>query len=78
MKGTIKLSELTPGEVGTIVRVEGEDIFRRRLLDMGFTKGVTVTVLDVAPLGDPMKLEIREYEISIRKKQAEKIIVSEG
>lgn len=78
IKGTIKLSELALGEVGVVIKVEGDDIFRRRLLDMGFTKGVLVKVVDVAPLGDPIKLELRGYELSIRRKQAEKILVSEG
>lgn len=72
------LSELKIGEKAEIVSVGGEKVFRRRLLDMGFTKGVNVTVIDVAPLGDPIKLSIRGYDLSIRKEQAEKIIVSEG
>ena len=72
------LSELKIGDQAKVVSVGGEKVFRRRLLDMGFTKGVNVQVIDVAPLGDPMKLSIRGYELSIRKKQAEKILVSEG
>ena len=70
-----KLSELKPGEVGFIENIAEEEDFRRHLIDMGMTPGTQVEVVRFAPLGDPMQIHIRGYELGIRKSEAEKIIV---
>ena len=56
-----------------VVKINGEGAFRRRIMDMGITKGVTVYVRKVAPLGDPIEVNVRGYELSIRKADAEMI-----
>ena len=56
-----------------VVKINGEGAFRRRIMDMGITKGVTVYVRKVAPLGDPVEVNVRGYELSIRKADAEMI-----
>lgn len=61
------------GEVATVARLHGEGPVKRRIMDMGITKGTTVKVQKVAPLGDPMELTVRGYELSIRKADAEMI-----
>lgn len=70
-----KLKELKPGEKGTIIKVIGEGAIKRRMMDMGVTKGVEVLVRKVAPLGDPIEVNIRGYELTFRKTEAENIIV---
>lgn len=69
------LNNLKPGEKGTIVNVTGEGITKRRLMDMGVTKGMEILVRKVAPLGDPIEVNIRGYELTFRKSEAEQIIV---
>lgn len=64
------LKEAKVGDTVTVARVHGEGPVRRRIMDMGLTKGVQVLVRKVAPLGDPMELNIRGYELSIRKADA--------
>ncbi len=61
------------GQTVTVAKVHGEGPVRRRIMDMGLTKGVQVLVRKVAPLGDPMELNIRGYELSIRKADAEMV-----
>ncbi len=61
------------GQAVTVVKVHGEGAVRRRIMDMGITKGVEVYVRKVAPLGDPLELTVRGYELSIRKADAEMI-----
>ena len=63
------------GETVTVKRLNGEGAVKRRLMDMGLTKGVDVTVRKVAPLGDPIEVTVRGYELSLRKADAEKIDV---
>ena len=58
-----------------VVKINGEGAFRRRIMDMGITKGVEVHVRKVAPLGDPIEVTVRGYELSIRKADAEMIEV---
>lgn len=65
-----KLSKLKIGEGGTITFVEGEGKLRRRLLDMGVTPGANVLVRKKAPLGDPIQITIRGYELTLRKSEA--------
>ena len=58
-----------------VVKINGEGAFRRRIMDMGITKGVEVYVRKVAPLGDPMEVTVRGYELSLRKADTEMIEV---
>ena len=63
------------GQTVTVVKLWGEGAVRRRIMDMGITKGVEVYVRKMAPLGDPMELNVRGYELSLRKADAEMIEV---
>ena len=65
-----KLSEFKIGERGIIVKVEGEGKVRRRLFDMGVTPGAAVLMRKTAPLGDPLEINIRSYELTLRKVEA--------
>ena len=68
---TLKQAKI--GDTVTVVRLHGEGAVKRRIMDMGITKGVTVYVRKVAPLGDPVEVTVRGYELSIRKADAEMI-----
>ncbi len=70
------LDQLKVGESATVARLHGEGAVKRRIMDMGLTKGTAVTVRKVAPLGDPIELTIRGYELSIRKDEAAKVEVA--
>ncbi len=72
---TTNLREVSVGQTCTVKKLHGEGAVRRRIMDMGLTKGVEVFVRKVAPLGDPMELTIRGYELSIRKADAEMVEV---
>ena len=67
------LKQAKVGETVTVVKLHGEGAVKRRIMDMGITKGVTVYVRKVAPLGDPVEITVRGYELSIRKADAEMI-----
>ena len=67
------VKDLKIGESGVVVKLYCEGAIRRRIMDMGITKGVKITVRKVAPLGDPLELNLRGYELSIRKADAEMI-----
>lgn len=69
------LAELKPGETGRIVRVGSVGSIRRRIVDMGATSGTNVTVVKVAPLGDPIEVKIKGYSLTLRKEEAEAITV---
>lgn len=69
------LNEVQVGETAVITKLLGEGAVKRRIMDMGLTKGTEILVRKVAPLGDPMELSVRGYELSIRKADAEKIEV---
>ena len=69
------LGGIKVGSSATIVKIHGEGALRRRIMDMGITKGITVHVRKVAPFGDPIELTVRGYELSIRKEDADKIEV---
>lgn len=71
----MNLKEVKIGETVTVVKLIGEGAIKRRIMDMGITKGVEVTVRKVAPLGDPIQVSVRGYELSIRKADAENIEV---
>ena len=64
------LKDLAIGRTATVVRLHGEGPVRRRTMDMGLTKGTQVYLRKVAPLGDPLELTVRNYELSIRKADA--------
>ena len=68
-----QLSQASIGETVTVSKIDGEKGLKRRIMDMGITKGVEVYIRKVAPLGDPMEVKGRGYELSIRKADAEKI-----
>ena len=63
------------GSTVTVIKIEGDGAYKRRIMDMGITKGVDVFVRKVAPLGDPIEVTVRGYELSIRKADAEMICV---
>ena len=63
------------GDTVTVVKLHGEGAVKRRIMDMGITKGTAVHVRKVAPLGDPVEVTVRGYELSIRKEDAEMIEV---
>ena len=69
------LREVKIGETVKVVKLHGEGPVKRRIMDMGVTKGVDVHVRKVAPLGDPIEVSVRGYELSIRKADAEMIEV---
>ena len=69
------LKDIAVGKTATVVKLHGEGAIRRRIMDMGLTKGVLVRVSKLAPLGDPMELTVRGYELSIRRADAEMIEV---
>ena len=69
------LKEVKVGETAVIEKLHGEGALKRRIMDMGLTKGTEVYVRKVAPLGDPMELTVRGYELSVRKGDAELIEV---
>ena len=69
------LKEVKVGQTCTVKRVHGEGALRRRIMDMGITKGVEIYVRKVAPLGDPIEITVRDYELSVRKNDAELIEV---
>lgn len=75
-----RLDEFKIGETGLIKKVEGEGRLRRRLFDMGVTPGATVYLRKKAPLGDPLEVTIRGYELTLRKSEACLVIleVKEG
>ncbi len=67
------LKEATVGQTVTVKRLNGEGAVKRRIMDMGITKGVDIYVRKVAPLGDPVEVTVRGYELSLRKADAEMI-----
>lgn len=81
MKGDVKMEEktlksLNPGESGTIIRIKGKGPIKRRLMDMGIVRGSEVTVEKRAPLGDPIEIKIKDYSLTLRKEDAENILIS--
>ncbi len=70
---TLKATKI--GDTVTVVKLHGEGAVKRRIMDMGITKGVQIKVRKVAPLGDPIEVTVRGYELSLRKADAEMIEV---
>ena len=71
------LRDLSGGVDAAVVRLAGQGALKRRIMDMGITKGASVHVRKVAPLGDPIEVTVRGYELSLRKDEAENVIVEE-
>ena len=69
------LKDVKIGETVKVVKLHGEGAIKRRIMDMGITKGVEVYVRKVAPLGDPVEITVRDYELSLRKADAKLIEV---
>ncbi len=69
------LSDFTPGERGIVLRVSADGPTKRRLFDMGLTPGVEVSMRKTAPLGDPIELTVRGYELSVRKAEAKAVLM---
>ena len=69
------LKDVKVGETATVTKLHGEGPVKRRIMDMGITKGVEIYIRKVAPLGDPMEITVRGYELSVRKADAEMIEV---
>lgn len=69
------LKEAKIGSCVKVIKLRGEGAIKRRIMDMGITKGVKITVRKVAPLGDPLEITVRGYELSLRKADAEMIDV---
>lgn len=67
------LKEMKPGQQGTVASISTTGAMKRRIMDMGVTPGVLVRVVKVAPLGDPIEIHVRGYELSLRKDEAEQI-----
>ena len=72
------LKEAAIGSTVSVVNLHGEGAIKRRIMDMGITKGTEIYVRKVAPLGDPIEVTVRVYELSIRKADAEMIEVAGG
>ena len=70
------LKDVPVGKSATIIKIHGEGKLKRRIMDMGITKGTEVFVRKVAPLGDPIEITVRGYELSLRKADAEILEIS--
>lgn len=71
------LKNVKIGETANVVKIHGDGVLKQRIMDMGITPGASIFVRKMAPLGDPMEVTVRGYELSLRKKDAEIIEVSE-
>ncbi len=67
------LRDLKPGQEGVVVAIAAAGSMKRRIMDMGITPGVKMRVIKVAPLGDPIEVNVRGYELSLRKEEAQQI-----
>ncbi len=69
------LRDVAIGDTATVRRLTGEGALKRHIMDMGITKGTSVFVRKVAPMGDPIEVTVRGYELSLRKSEAESILI---
>ncbi|MCK9288195.1 MAG: FeoA family protein [Sphaerochaetaceae bacterium] len=69
------LSDIRPDETVIVIKVSGESSTMRRIMEMGITKGTAVTVKKIAPLGDPIEVTVRGYELTLRKSEASQVLV---
>ena len=72
------LNQVNVGETVKAVKLHGEGAVKRRIMDMGITKGVEIYIRKVAPLGDPVEITVRGYELSVRKNDAQCVLVKEA
>ena len=70
------LKDVKVGETATVAKLHGEGPVKRRIMDMGITKGTDIYVRKVAPLGDPIEVTVRGFELSLRKNEAQNVLVS--
>lgn len=70
------LREVKPGETVTVTKLNGAGAIKRRIMDMGITKGCSIFIRKVAPLGDPVEITVRGYELSLRKEDAQMVEVA--
>ena len=71
-----KMSDMAIGEGGTVLSIQGRGNIQHRLIDMGVVKGTKVSVFKVAPLGDPVEIKMKNFELSLRKNEAAMIMVA--
>ena len=71
------LRDVPVGGKAVVKKLEGQGPTKKRIMDMGITKGVTVNVVKVAPLGDPIEVKVRGYQLSVRRADAESILIEE-
>jgi ferrous iron transport protein A len=69
------LRDARPGDKVRVAKISGEGAVKRRIMDMGITRGIEITVRKIAPLGDPVEVTVRGYELSLRKADAESIVL---
>ncbi len=74
----MKLEDMKCGDTATVVRVTGSGQLRKRVLDLGLTRGAKVKLVRVAPLGDPIEIELRGYRLTVRKAEASIVELEEG
>ncbi len=74
----LRLSDLKPNQTATIKAIEESGQAKRRIMEMGLVRGSRVRVICRAPLGDPIEVEVRDYKLSLRRRDAENIIITEG
>ena len=72
------LGEAKVGSTVTVTKIEGDGAYKRRIMDMGITKGSEIYIRKVAPLGDPVEITVRGYELSVRKNDAQCVLVKEA
>ena len=73
---TTTLAKIKPGKKAKIIRINGSNVINRRLADMGVTRNTVVTVKRIAPLGDPVEIKVRGYNLSLRRHEADQILVN--
>lgn len=69
------LRDVRPGQTVTVTAINTEGMFKRRIMDMGITTGTSITLIKTAPLGDPVEVTVRGYQLSLRKEEASSIKV---
>ena len=72
------LGDATVGSTVVVTKIEGDSAYKRRIMDMGITKGSELFIRKVAPLGDPVEITVRGYELSVRKNDAQCVLVKEA
>ncbi|AGI47294.1 Fe2+ transport system protein A [Thermoplasmatales archaeon BRNA1] len=73
----MRFKDMRCGDTATVVNVEGEGHLRKRILDLGITRGVDIKMVRIAPLGDPIEIELRGYRLTIRKTEADIVELSD-